>query len=37
MLPENFARDLGNVTRFEREAKMLAALNHPNIAAQFTA
>ncbi len=33
MLPEEFARDPERVARFEREAKLLASLNHPNIAA----
>src|SRR4029434_10401264 len=33
ILPEIFARDLERVARFEREAKLLAALNHSNIAA----
>lgn len=32
VLPEVFARDAERVSRFEREAKMLASLNHPNIA-----
>ena len=32
ILPEALACDPGHVARFEREAKMLAALNHPNIA-----
>ena len=31
-LPELFAIDADRVTRFEREAKTLALLNHPNIA-----
>ncbi|MBN1569172.1 MAG: serine/threonine-protein kinase [Acidobacteria bacterium] len=33
VLPEEFARDPERVGRFEREAKLLASLNHPNIAA----
>ena len=32
-LPEEFANDADRVARFEREAKLLASLNHPNIAA----
>src|SRR5687767_498052 len=32
ILPEAFAADPERLARFDREAKMLAALNHPNIA-----
>src|SRR5450755_303217 len=32
ILPESFSSDPDRLARFEREAKVLAALNHPNIA-----
>src|SRR3974377_1369038 len=32
VLPEAFARDAERMARFEREAKVLASLDHPNIA-----
>src|SRR5713101_8116387 len=32
VLPEAFARDPHRLSRFQREAKLLASLNHPNIA-----
>jgi serine/threonine protein kinase len=32
-LPAEFAQDTDRLARFEREAKLLASLNHPNIAA----
>src|SRR5262244_3503482 len=37
VLPEEFARDASRVGRFEREARMLAAVNHPTIAAIYGA
>jgi Tol biopolymer transport system component len=33
ILPEEFSRDNDRVSRFQREAEVLASLNHPNIAA----
>jgi Tol biopolymer transport system component len=33
VLPEEFAKDADRVSRFQREAKLLASLNHTNIAA----
>jgi serine/threonine protein kinase/Tol biopolymer transport system component len=35
VLPEEFAQDTDRVARFQREAKLLASLNHPNIAAIY--
>jgi eukaryotic-like serine/threonine-protein kinase len=32
VLPEAFARDAERMARFQREAKVLASLDHPNIA-----
>jgi serine/threonine-protein kinase len=34
-LPEEFSRDPARLSRFEREARMLAALNHPSVAAIY--
>ena len=35
VLPETFARDSECMARFQREAELLASLNHPNIAALY--
>ncbi len=35
VLPEQFTKDPQHLARFEREAQLLASLNHPNIAAIY--
>src|SRR5712692_10365881 len=35
ILPDEFSRDPDRVSRFQREAEVLASLNHPNIAAIY--
>jgi serine/threonine protein kinase len=35
VLPPEFAGDAARMSRFEREAQVLASLNHPNIAAIY--
>ena len=35
VLPDAFARDADRMVRFQREAKVLASLNHPNIASIY--
>jgi hypothetical protein len=37
ILPASLAADTERLTRFDREARLLASLNHPNIAAVFEA
>src|SRR6185503_7655646 len=37
VLPEAFARDPARLARFEREARLLAAINHPSIGAIYGA
>jgi eukaryotic-like serine/threonine-protein kinase len=35
ILPDEFSHDADRVSRFQREAEVLASLNHPNIAAIY--
>ena len=35
VLPEAFAQDEARMKRFEREAQVLASLNHPNVASIY--
>jgi len=35
ILPGEFSRDADRVSRFQREAEVLASLNHPNVAAIY--
>src|SRR5262245_4171771 len=35
ILPDEFSQDASRVSRFQREAEVLASLNHPNIAAIY--
>lgn len=34
-LPKEFSKDADRLSRFDREAKLLPSLNHPNIAAIY--
>jgi eukaryotic-like serine/threonine-protein kinase len=36
VLPQAFAQDPDRLARFQREAELLATLNHPNVAAIFS-
>ncbi|HEY7162438.1 MAG TPA: protein kinase, partial [Acidobacteriota bacterium] len=36
VLPEAFASDEERLSRFEREARILASLNHPNVASIYS-
>jgi serine/threonine protein kinase len=35
IIPTAFAQDIDRMARFQREAEVLASLNHPNIAAIY--
>jgi serine/threonine protein kinase len=35
VLPDEFSRDADRIARFQREAEVLASLNHPNVAAIY--
>ena len=35
ILPDEFSQDPDRVSRFQREAEVLASLNHPNVAAIY--